>query len=106
HIADRNEGYDNDNEEGGSDYFPSRTLYGAGWESAKDHSWMMRPLLLLGGLICVPMYGYNWVMTLAQLELIGNDKPLSLLKRNNKKDGKPKAPSAEKIQEALDRYTE
>lgn len=67
---------------------------------------MMQPLLLLGGLICVPMYGYNWVMTLAQLELIGHDKPLSLLKRSNKKDGKPKTPSAEKIQEALDKYTE
>lgn len=67
---------------------------------------MMQPLLLLGGIICVPMYGYNWVMTLAQLELIGNDKPLSLLKRNDKKDGKSKVPSAEKIQQALDRYTE
>lgn len=106
HIADRNEGYDNDDEEGGSDYFPSRTFYGAGWESAKDHSWMMRPLLLLGGLICVPMYGYNWVMTLAQLELIGNDKPLSLFKRDKNNNGKLKSPSAEKIQQALDRYEE
>ena len=36
----------------------------------------MQPLLLFGGLICEPMYGYNWVMTLAQLELIGNDLSL------------------------------
>lgn len=65
---------------------------------------MMQPLLLLGGMICVPMYGYNWVMTLAQLELIGNDKPLSLFKRDKNKKGKLQSPSAEKIQQALDRY--
>ena len=50
---------------------------------------MMQPLLLFGGLICEPMYGYNWVMTLAQLELIGNDKPLTFLKKDStKKKGK------------------
>lgn len=63
---------------------------------------MMRPLLLLGGLVCVPMYGYNWVMTLAQLELIGNDRPLSLLKKREGKGGKMRAPSAEKILKALE----
>ena len=45
----------------------------------------MQPLLLFGGLICEPMYGYNWVMTLAQLELIGNDKPLTFLKKDSTK---------------------
>lgn len=67
---------------------------------------MMQPLLLLGGLICVPMYGYNWVMTLAQLELIGHDKPLSLFKTDKNKKGKQKSPSAAKIQQALDKYEE
>lgn len=61
---------------------------------------------MMGGLVCVPMYGYNWVMTLAQLELIGNDKPLSLLKRGRGKVGKVKAPSAKSIEKALERYAE
>lgn len=68
---------------------------------------MMKPLLLLGGLICEPMYGYNWVMTLAQLELIGNDKPLTFLKKDStKKKGKNEfsKPNASKIEEAANRW--
>lgn len=67
----------------------------------------MQPLLLFGGLICEPMYGYNWVMTLAQLELIGNDKPLTYLKRNTeKKNGKHEfaTPGAKEIEEAASKW--
>ncbi len=70
---------------------------------------MMQPLLLFGGLICEPMYGYNWVMTLAQLELIGNDKPLTFLKKDStKKKGKSEFsnPDANKIKEAASKWKE
>lgn len=65
---------------------------------------MMQPLILFGGLICIPMYGYNWVMTIAQLELIGNDKPLSLFKRNKQKNGNPRTPSANSVLKAVEKY--
>lgn len=67
---------------------------------------MMQPLLLLGGLICEPMYGYNWVMTLAQLELIGNDKPLTLLKNNQGKGNKKgfDSPNAARIEAAANKW--
>lgn len=70
---------------------------------------MMQPLLLFGGLICEPMYGYNWVMTLAQLELIGNDKPLTFLKKDStNKKGKSEftKPDASKIKEAANKWKE
>lgn len=67
----------------------------------------MQPLLLFGGLICEPMYGYNWVMTLAQLELIGNDKPLTFLKKDStKKNGKSEfsKPGASQIEKAANKW--
>lgn len=45
----------------------------------------MQPLVYLGGLIRVPMYGYYWVHTSAQVELIAIDAPLVVY--NRKKDG-------------------
>lgn len=68
---------------------------------------MMRPLILFGGLINIPMYVYNWVMTTAQLELIGNDKPFTYLKKDpSKKNGKSEFsnPNAHEIDKAATRW--
>lgn len=48
----------------------------------------MNPLVCLGGLIKVPMYGYYWVHTSAQIDLIAIDAPVVVY--NNKKDGEAK----------------
>lgn len=48
----------------------------------------MQPLVLLGGLIRVPMYGYYWVHSSAQIDLIAIDAPMVVYDR--KKDGEAK----------------
>lgn len=48
----------------------------------------MRPLVLFGGLIRVPMFGYYWIHTSAQIDLIAIDAPLVVY--NRKKDGEVK----------------
>lgn len=48
----------------------------------------MQPLILLGGLIRVPMYGYYWVHTSAQIDLIAIDTPVVVY--NHKKNGEVK----------------
>ena len=48
----------------------------------------MQPLVLLGGLIRVPMYGYYWVHSSAQIDLIAIDAPMVVYDR--KKDGEVK----------------
>lgn len=48
----------------------------------------MNPLLLFGGLVKVPMYGYYWVHTSAQIDLIAIDAPIVVY--NRKKDGEAK----------------
>lgn len=49
---------------------------------------MMHPLLLMGGLVKVPMYGYYWVHTSAQIDLMAIDVPVVNYKRSN--DGEVK----------------
>ena len=48
----------------------------------------MQPLILFGGLIKVPMYGYYWIHTSAQIDLIAIDAPIVVY--NRKKDGEVK----------------
>lgn len=45
----------------------------------------MKPLVLFGGLVRVQMYGYYWVHSSAQIDLIAIDAPL--VAYNHKKDG-------------------
>lgn len=42
----------------------------------------MRPLLLFGGIIKVPMYAYYWVMTSAQIDLLAIDIPVVVYKKD------------------------
>lgn len=49
---------------------------------------MMHPLILMGGLVKVPMYGYYWVHTSAQIDLMAIDVPIVNYKRS--KDGEVK----------------
>jgi len=60
---------------------------------------MMQPKRVL--LWNVPMYDYYWTLTSAQLDLIVSDKPVSYIKPEKKKFAKP---SADKINEAIERY--
>lgn len=48
----------------------------------------MQPLVLLGGLVRVPMFGYYWVHTAAQVDLMAIDAPIVVY--NRKKDGEVK----------------
>ena len=47
------------------------------------------------------MYHYYWTMTNAQLELIVSDKPVSYIKPEKKKFGKP---SADRINRSIENY--
>lgn len=51
----------------------------------------------------IPMYHYNCTMTNAQLDLIVSDKPVSYLKPEKKKFGKPSSSAVEK---AIEKYKE
>lgn len=51
----------------------------------------------------IPMYHYNCTMTNAQLDLIISDKPVSYLKPEKKKFGKP---SASAIEKAIEKFKE
>lgn len=44
----------------------------------------MQPLLLFGGLVRVPMYGYYWVHSSVQIDLMAIDTPM--VSYNRKKD--------------------
>ena len=101
HIDDRYEGYDNGDDEERSVFYPSRTRYGAVWDFAKEHSWLMQPKRIL--FWTIPMYHYNCTMTNAQLDLIISDKPVSYLKPEKKKFGKPSAGAVEK---AIEKFKE
>ena len=46
----------------------------------------MQPLLLFGGLMRIPMYGYYWVHTSVQVDLMAIDTPMVVYDR--KKDNK------------------
>lgn len=48
----------------------------------------MQPLILVGGLVKIPMYGYYWVHTSAQVDLMAIDTPIVVY--NRKKDGEVK----------------
>jgi len=49
----------------------------------------------------VPMYDFYWTLTNAQLDLIVSDKPVSYMKPEKEKFGKP---SANKINDAIEKY--
>lgn len=67
---------------------------------------MMQPKSFLFGMIVIPSYGYNCVMTNAQLELIAVDKAVSYIKRDkkNKTRDKMSPPSSDKIAEAINNF--
>ena len=51
----------------------------------------------------IPMYHYNCTMTNAQLDLIVSDKPVSYMKKEKKKFGKP---SASLIERSIEKFNE
>jgi hypothetical protein len=44
----------------------------------------MQPLVLFGGLFRVPMFGYYWVHTSAQIDLLAIDVPVVVYKKDKK----------------------
>lgn len=85
HISDRDEGHDNDDDEGGSKSFPSRESWGAAWSIGEKHPTLTEPLILFFGLWRIPMWGYLWGYTIAQIELLAIDSPMIAYNRKKKK---------------------
>lgn len=93
HISDRDEGHDNDDDEGGSKAFPSRETWGAAWSIGEKHPSLTEPLILFFGLWRIPMWGYYWQYTLAQIELLSVDGPLISYNRKNRTKDNKSAPA-------------
>lgn len=51
---------------------------------------MMQPLILFGGLIRIPMFGYYWVHTSAQIDLLAIDIPVVNYKKEKEQKGHTK----------------
>ncbi len=109
HIADRNEGNDDVDEQGGSRSFPSRTFYGQQWEICKERPWLAEPLRFLGIPITPPFY-YLLRMSCRQVELMCADCAVTVYpKTDTVKDGKGKEhkfnrPSLRSLNEAKERF--
>ena len=101
HITDRDEGHDDDDDEGGSKSFPSRTAYGAAWSIGEKRAEIVKSRRFLFGLINVPMYGYYDEYTMAQIELISIDSPIIVYKKDKRSK---KRPSKKDILEATLKY--
>mgnify|MGYP000113932552 FL=1 len=101
-ITDRDEGYRKVDDEGGSKSYPSREFYGSAWSAGEKHPFLTHPLNLFFGIWVVPMWGYYWVHTAAQIELGLIDCPIIVYERGKKrKGGKVDGPEFEKA-DALD----
>lgn len=67
----------------------------------------MQPLVLFFGLMVIPRYAFDWVMTLAQIELMMSDRPLTFYKREKKKDKDGfTEPSREALEDAMNKYAD
>lgn len=64
---------------------------------------MMQPKSFFFGLVTIPMYHYNCTMTNAQLDLIVSDRPVSYIKPEKKKFGKP---SEKSIRDSIEKFKE
>jgi len=66
------------------------------------------PRFMFFGLVRIPMYEYDWGHTVAQIELIDIDQPITVFKHDD--SGKPKpgekgyVPDAKKLDEAVQRW--
>ena len=87
-ITDRDERYRKVDDEGGSKSYPSREFYGSAWSSGEKHPFLTQPLNLFFGIWVVPMWGYYWVHTAAQIELGLIDCPIIVYEREKKRKGK------------------
>ena len=70
HISDRDEGHDNDDDEEGSRTYPSRTSAGASFSYGEKHPELTQPLVLFWGLLTIPNWYMDWVLSNAKLELL------------------------------------
>ena len=87
-IVDRVKRRKENDDEGGSRAYPSRTQYGQRWEIAQKHGIDTGPLKFLGIPISGMMYYMNWVLTNAQIELLTADVSVidyGRTKKNRKK---------------------
>ena len=94
HITDRDERHNNDDDEGRSKTFPSRTSWGTGWDIGKAHPSLMLPRMFFF-FFQVDRWGYMWGYTIPQIELLAIDAPLIVYSDVNRKD----KPTAKKIEE-------
>lgn len=69
---------------------------------------MMQPKAFFFGIITVPMYYFNCIMTNAQIDLIASDKAVNYMKKDKKGEKKNKKnlgkPTDEKVKAAIERY--
>lgn len=104
HIIDRGKGYASANDDDGSRTYPSRTKYGAAFASAKHREFLLRTRYFFFGLIPVKMYEYRTVYTIAQLELMNIDAPLTCYKARERDKNTP--PTAEELNETVRSWKE
>ena len=79
-----------------------REFYGSAWSAGEKHPFLTHPLNLFFGIWVVPMWGYYWVHTAAQIELGLIDCPIIVYERGKETERwKRRGPEFEKA-DALD----
>lgn len=112
HIADRDEGDNDADDESGSRSYPSRTYWGQKWELCKDFPWLAQPFRIFGIAITPPFY-YLDNLTLAQVAIMASDRSIIVYdkKKTKGKDASGRdiefeAPSRNAINDAAKRWAE
>ena len=103
HVLDRNERHDNDDDEKGSRTYPSRTSAGAAFANGEKHPELTRPLILLWGMINIPNWYMDWVLTCAQYELLMCDAPIVVY---DKADTEQKTHTAKEMEDLKRKWEE
>lgn len=86
HVLDRNEGHSDDDDEKGSRSYPSRTSAGAAFANGEKHPELTRPLVLFWGMVNIPNWYMDWVLTNALYELLICDAPIVVYNNDDKTD--------------------
>lgn len=85
HVTDRGKGYSDDDEDGRSRAYPSRTRYGAAGGDGKARQYLVMRKDFFFGLLSVYDWEWLWGRTAAQIELRTIDQPIVVYKKDDKK---------------------
>ena len=79
HISDRDDGRADDDDDGGSKSYPSRTSWGAAYSLAEKYPFLFERRYGIAA------YDYWWGYTSAQIDLMVADQPLIVYRKDKKK---------------------